>query len=269
MTIHHRPARVRSRAGGPIYRAGLSGPRRRSDADPGDVLDLAGQLPSGVRQGAAAWADGPDGGPALRFDGPADFVAVPGVPRLATAATLMVRLRRDAATPVDLDRTGLIQLNGATDRTHYPYVNGLGYFSTFRGVARVDAVALSPDVDRTAWHWLAITTEAGGEYRVYQDHHLIHAVAAEPTVDVGATSNHPFEIGRSDALFGFGGAIAAVRVYDRALSHAEIAAVVAGREARPGRAPLARLAAMTPPPASGRLILRPGSGRLRLRAPLA
>src|SRR4051794_35312742 len=83
---------------GLAYRADLGGPRRTFPGDAGDVADASGRIRSGVRVGGAAWADGPDGGHALRFDGYAgadDRVEVPGWPDLAGAATLMVRLRLD------------------------------------------------------------------------------------------------------------------------------------------------------------------------------
>ncbi len=58
--------------------------------------------------------------------------------------------------------------------SHYPWTDGKGYFSTFRGADRVSSVALG--LDTTQWHMLTITTAPGaGNYNIYENGSLIYS----------------------------------------------------------------------------------------------
>jgi len=70
--------RVRHMDGAPVFWAYMDGPGRTFAGDVGDVADLMGRTPAGVRGSGATWADGPHGD-GLAFDGtsaaPANFAA--------------------------------------------------------------------------------------------------------------------------------------------------------------------------------------------------
>jgi len=116
------------------------------------------------------------GAGALALDRDAgSFLDLPDVSAsFSNAAALSMWVKLDAATSGDTTRTGLDSFGANTYNSHYPWTNGQAYFSTFRDGSRVDGVALSPTVDRTEWHHLAVTTAPGsGTYKVYQDGQLI------------------------------------------------------------------------------------------------
>ena len=160
------------------------------------------------------------GGLALDRDA-GSFLDLPDVSgSFANAATLSMWVKLDAATSGDNSRTGLDSLGANTYDSHYPWTNGQAYFSTFRNGSRVDGVALSPYADRTEWHHLAVTAEPGtGNYKIYQDGQLIRT--ADPGTFIVAPGGN---IGKSFGNFWLDGAIDEVKLYNEALSPAQVMA---------------------------------------------
>ena len=142
------------------------------------------------------------------------------------SATIEGWVKFDAATPANGSQTGLWTFDGSSlsQITHYPYTNGLGYFSTFRN-SRVGPVTLSASVTRTDWHHIVITSESGGNWIFYQNATVTHTTTADQTtIDTGVTNY----IGRSIGGDGstqdrrVDGNIGQFRLYSKALSASEI-----------------------------------------------
>lgn len=117
------------------------------------------------------------------------WLALPDAIRshFTTEATLFMRLRLNLATPIETGNTGLAELKSAVvASSHYPWIDGLGYFSVFRGV-RVDSVTLSSSVDRAQPHALTITTRPGSNgYQVWQNNQQVVSATGEPTVEIAS-----------------------------------------------------------------------------------
>jgi hypothetical protein len=140
----------------------------------------------------------------------------------AGAATLTVWVQLAEATPSVDTNTGLCQLDGCNQRTHYPYTDGTIYCSIFRGIS--DRVAFAPlaTVDRTQRHLVAVTVSYQGVWRFYQNALLAHETSFNAGVNLVAPSTL-----HGDATYALAGASWDWRLYNRALSQAELAALYA------------------------------------------
>lgn len=185
------------------------------------LTDLSGFSNHGTLVNGPTWTAGRSGS-ALSFDGNDDHVNVSTASMpFAAAASLTLWVKLAVATPA-LEQTGFMHLG--QQRSHYPWSNGLGYFSEFRA-SRVHDVQLSGSVDRTQWHLVSITTAPGANgWKLYQNAHLIHSVAGESSISRPPTMT----IGASEGDIRFlQGEIDDIRIYNRALSADEIATIYA------------------------------------------
>jgi hypothetical protein len=97
-------------------------------------------------------------------------------------ASISFFLKSRIATPTNAQNAGLSGFNNTTSGTHYPWVDGIGYFSLLRAQVggsdnRVQGVTLSASVNRTTPHMLTVTTTPGTNgYKIYQNTINIHQV---------------------------------------------------------------------------------------------
>jgi len=166
------------------------------------------------------------GSGAIELDGFAvtpQFLQLPNISGDITgeSATLAMWIRLKTHTPGNAEQTGFDQFGTAGSNSHYPFTDGLGYFTTFRA-DRVNAVDVTTQVpDRTVWHHLAITTEPGANnYVIYQDGQPIRT--ENPNFGLFATP----KLGQSaSATRNLDGFLDDAALINEALSAAEVAAV--------------------------------------------
>ncbi len=145
-------------------------------------------------------------------------------------ASMAVWVKLKNGSPTVGDETGIQHLSSHTGNSLYPWTNGNAYFNTFR-TARVDNFALSATVDREEWHLLTITTEPGTNgWKIYQNDELVHQVAGQSTVSLGAVSY----LGRSPSTQRFNGAMKNFRLYNKVLSPEEIGQLVNNEDVSDG-----------------------------------
>lgn len=154
----------------------------------------------------------------LSFDGTDDRVDVSNISTsdFNGDATLLCWLECDSNSP-SANQTGIFGWGGSTVRSHYVWTNGLAYFDTFRN-NRVENISLSPTLDRTTPHLLAITTRAGGDWKLYQNTTLVTSTTAETTI---VWNNATIGTNGSDQ-WRFQGTVYALLIYDRELTLSEI-----------------------------------------------
>jgi hypothetical protein len=144
------------------------------------------------------------------------------------SATLAFWIKLDEAVPSAMEHTGLESFGSLSiapyPASHYPWIDSRAYLTTFRGTSRVDGIALLPGVDRASWHHVAITTTPGtGTWRLYQDGMLV------TTADGDWFLNSMPVFGRSEHagnFYWFSGYVDDLRLYNEALSQAEIQALI-------------------------------------------
>ncbi|MEM7390726.1 MAG: DUF2341 domain-containing protein [Verrucomicrobiota bacterium] len=140
--------------------AGLSAPDSTSNNLAGTLQNMAG----------TEWAAGAVGN-GLRFDGTDDSYTLTNISSFfGDAATFSAWVKLDVATPLSVNQTGFADLGGAGP-SHYPDTDGMADMAIFRASNRVENIALSPSVDRTAWHRVTMTSDDGGPgiWRMYQN----------------------------------------------------------------------------------------------------
>lgn len=110
------------------------------------------------------------------FDGVNDYINTSFDSSLFTTnATILMWIQLDSNTPV-ASNTGLLGFRpGFAGVTHYPWVDGTGYFTTFR-TSRVNSITLSP-LDKSTIHLLSITTDSV-DWKLYQNTTLVNTSAA-------------------------------------------------------------------------------------------
>jgi hypothetical protein len=213
------------------------------------AADSSGTGNNGVLNGPAWTAAGKFGG-ALSFDGVNDWVTIAD----ANSLDLSSRLTLEAwIRPTSIaDWSSVILKERGTGGLAYSLYAADGanrppsaYIYRSRDVAAVGTAALPPN----AWSHLAATYD-GANVRLYVNGALAATTAI--TGNIAATTN-PLRIG-GNAVWGefFSGLIDEVRVYNRALSLAEVQADMGVPVVPPpaGAAPAMLLAAVAPAPAS-------------------
>lgn len=159
---------------------------------------------------------------------------------LADDASFCMWVKLDDAVPDTSATTGFVILGvGDNDRTHYPWTDGDGYMSVWRGVdgssnSRIDAITL-PGVDRTTWHHVAVTTTPGSNgWKLYVNGDLV-------TQTTGLTSQYlasgNWFVGRSVSSGGtvdLDGYICDIRIDDVAWSEGQIEDIIAEADAGGG-----------------------------------
>lgn len=222
----------------------------------------------GTLVGGAAWGTGIEGA-GLVLDGVDDYLDVSGASFNFPdgTATFSMWVKLNAATPSSYFKTGFARLDNTTSTypsSHYPWTTGSADIATFRQ-NRVDGIPLSPVVDRAAWHMVTITTEPGANgWRLYQNDQLIHQTTGEAAVALNAATAW---IGRGywpggDSSYYLDGQIYDVRLYNRALTAEDVAALYANAGAAGGLG-------VTVPLAAAAVVLANAGGAVALTLPLA
>lgn len=142
----------------------------------------------------------------------------------AQSATLAFWVRLVEAVPSLQTTTGLESFgSGAINpypASHYPWTDGTAYLTTFRATTRVNSIALRPEVNRTQWHHIAITTMPGaGNWKLYQDGQLVTSAAGDWFLNTAP------ELGRStygSTYYMLNGYVDDVRLYNVALTQPQI-----------------------------------------------
>lgn len=195
------------------------------------VSDLSGNGYDGVASGGFSWVIDPEIGVAMQFDGTSGLVTLDAALgtflNTQSSASVAFWLKLVTATPVDPNKTGLLDLQDYTDTdsaTRYPQTDGFGYFATFRQLSRFNSVGLGA-TDRTTWHHLAITTFTAGTYRVYVDGVEVGNTSAE----IGVSVSGALTLGKSSDSSGdyyLEGYIGDFRVWGRELAAPEVLTLV-------------------------------------------
>jgi concanavalin A-like lectin/glucanase superfamily protein/F5/8 type C domain-containing protein len=193
----------------------------RFDEASGTVAhDASDRGNNGVLEGGPTWVTGKIDG-ALRFDGQDDYVEVGSVGISGTDRRTLAGWARASTTEIPKE-TGVFGFipDGSTDGTYFDVeVDDAGnYVVNVQGL-----VTIFGTVD-TQWHHFAITYD-GTEGRWYLDGQFIDSMVGETgTIDqvrIGARlSNSKY----------FPGLIDDVRIYNRALTEAEIRSVIRGTD---------------------------------------
>jgi len=160
-------------------------------------------------------------GVALAFDGSTQYASLPFSATFGASATLAMWVKRDSETPSTLANSGIIETDSTQLRaTHYPYTDGICYFAVFRLIA--NRVSFSPlaSVARTKWHSVVVTTD-GTTYSVYQNGLVAYSGSAQSTVTISSPLL-PAASNANGSLVYFGGQMDDIRLYNRALTLAEV-----------------------------------------------
>lgn len=146
------------------------------------------------------------------FDGVNDYINTSfNSSSFTTNATILMWVQLDSNTP-DAGQTGLVGFMGVT-RTHYPWVDGAGYFSNLR-TSRVDGIPLS-SLDKSNIHLVTITTNST-EWKLYQNVTMINTTSA-----TALSLNTPI-IGSSDFNYNLKGKIFQFNLLNQALTATQI-----------------------------------------------
>jgi len=150
------------------------------------------------------------------FDGTNDYIDVPINPSLfTTEGTMIIWLKNDEATPASTSNTGFMGFSSGYQNDHYPWIDGLGYLSTFRN-NRV-SLTLSTSVTRTNIHMVCVTSNSS-EWKLYQNAVLQYTTSSSGSVTMSNTT-----IGYSiSQSFNYKGKVYSFSLYNRALSAAEV-----------------------------------------------
>lgn len=181
------------------------------------LIDRTGKGHNGVISGAA-WAAGHTGG-ALSFDGVDDLVTIADAPdlRLTNAMTLEAWVRPSAVT----DWRTVILKERPDNLSYGLYSSGPGYSSSWFTSSGGDRFVNGPALPANAWSHLTVTYD-GTTLRLYVNG---EQVATAPAAGPMITSTSPLRLG-GNLLWNeyFAGQMDDVRVYNRALSAAEVLA---------------------------------------------
>lgn len=182
------------------------------------VRDLSGNSNTGTATGGTAWAPGRFGG-ALSFSG-TSRVTVPDSASLRLTEQVSMTAWVNPATAKGWSTVAIKQNTGGTDLTYGMYAAEPGRgASGWIGRSSAAAAAALP---LNAWTHVAMTYD-GRDMRFYRDGTL---VATTPRTGAIPAGTGPLAIG-SNAVWGeqFSGRLDDLRVYDRALTAAEVALV--------------------------------------------
>lgn len=172
--------------------------------------------------GGVSWTGGHHGGRAVQFDGTTGYIALPDLSAVTvTRATFVLWVRVNAHTPAG--SPGGWYLNTSSGGgSHYPWSDGSIYEGTFAAARKTVGAGLV--TDRSRWHQVAITTEAGAGWRFYQNTQLVFSASADSSITLVSGP----QIGKNSGGYMMPAAVDAIRLYaDRALSASEIAQLYA------------------------------------------
>ena len=171
---------------------------------------------NGTLHNGPTWVDGKIGG-ALSFDGANDFVSLPDIRSHFNQAASVAMWVKVVTQGHAGNKGGLVHF-GTGSNLHYPHGDGLIHMNVLRDDSRVDNI--SPTTNFASWHLFTATTETSGNWRMYQNSALTKETTATQ-VGIPAQAFLGKSIGLDGTWF-LHGLIDDVRIYDRALSAAEV-----------------------------------------------
>lgn len=187
------------------------------------LIDRSGRGSHGtlVAPSIASWSAS-GSGVSLLLDGATQYATLPFSATFGSSATLSMWVRRTRQNQTSALDSGFFfaNLDDGGQQSHYPYDSFI-YMRLLR-TNRVNGLVTL--VDLTKWHNLCITTD-GTNYTIYQAGQILSQTAAESTVKLSSplvAGQSTFGIGASSATGFFAGALDDIRVYNRALTLAEI-----------------------------------------------
>jgi hypothetical protein len=169
-----------------------------------------------------------------RFNGTTDYATVPAFAYPTSEGTALIRCRAVSASPA-AGKAGLMEMSPGGSTSHYPFNDGFAYISSLRAT-RVNGITLSGSVDRTAWHWVIVRTNAGSGWEMLQasDAGVLYSVA---TAAHEAFSSSGQQIGTSNGSALWEGDIDRFLLFSSRLNDAAIQAIIAGGN---GTSPIVR-----------------------------
>ncbi len=205
--------------------------------DEGSGITAADQGPNGndgtLLNGAQFEATSGDGSPsAVRFDGVDDGISLGGLDVVGDQLTIAAWFNADAFTGANLDPRLVSKATGLPGADHLFLLSTIGVNDAPRlrgririGGATTTLVASSGDISTGQWHHAAMTYD-GSTVRLYLDGVEVGSTPLSGTIDVDPTVD--VFIGSQPTGAGsrfFDGLIDDVRIVQRALSAAEVAAL--------------------------------------------
>jgi hypothetical protein len=191
------------------------------------AADSAGSATGQLRNGAA-WTTGRLGN-AVSFDGTDDFIALPNLDVSGSTLTLSAWVK-NTAFPNNIDQRFISKSTDAAEQSHYwllSHSNAQGQnrlrFRLRTGTHTTTLIASSGELPLNQWYHAAATYD-GANMRLYLNGALVGT--ASKTGTIATNANVPVNIARSpDGTNYLRGTIDDVRIYRRALSASEIAAL--------------------------------------------
>lgn len=184
----------------------------------------------------------------LHLNGSDDHITASDITSLmGDNASVMAWVKLDVATPAGTAQTGLWNTGAAIggSATHHPYTSGVGYYDSFRitsntTATRVDAVNLAAGGTRTNWHHVAVTTSPGASgWKLWIDGSQITSTTG--LVGIYYDSDR-WGFGQSSTGgFFFDGYVWDFRIYNKTLTSAELATVIAEKDSATPKIPPASL----------------------------
>jgi hypothetical protein len=203
------------------------------------ATDLSGQGRHGALVAGATWFNDPTLGVVVQLDGTSGYVALSSLLNAAILATpfagqcsISMWLRLRTSTPTVNTKTGLMDLgtlNNPGTASKWPASTpmsfgetpGTGYVNVFRTSGRINIGSLNA-TDKTQWHHVVITYQAGGSWKLYLNGALFNTTAADGTLPATLAP----ALGRSTESGGAGpffldGWLGDFRVYNKELTAQE------------------------------------------------
>ena len=192
------------------------------------VADASGNGFTATLMNGAAWTTGARNGGAS-FDGSNDFAAVPNLDVSGSALTIAGWVRF-SSFPSQADQRIVAKANGSAESAHWwmlGQINNGAQRLRFRlkaGGTTTTLVASSGNLAVNTWYHVAAVYD-GSAMRLYLNGTQVGSTAK--TGALNTSSSVPVSIGRNPDSYGyFSGALDDMRIYQRALSAAEIAALL-------------------------------------------
>jgi chitodextrinase len=193
--------------------------------------DAAGAYPGTLVNGAT-WVAGRDAG-GVALDGTDDYIALPDINTAGTGLTISAWVRSSNFSPL-VDQRFVSRATGISEQAHDWMLgqisngaNRLRFRLKTNGTTTT-LIASTGDLPLNTWYH-ATATYDGTRMRLYLNGVEVGFVAK--TGSVAATANAPLNLGRNpDGSSYMHGALDDVRIYNRALTSAEIAALVSASE---------------------------------------
>ena len=149
------------------------------------VADLSGNKNDGVLTNGPAFTS-VGSSSYFTLDGTNDFIASTVNSALfSTNATMVIWLKNDEATPSSNTYTGFMGYGSGHVNDHYPWVDGFGYFSTFR-TGRIGPIALSATIARNNIHMVSVTSDSS-EWKLYQNAIIQYKTTSSNSVQMSNT----------------------------------------------------------------------------------